>query len=291
MINTCWICSQNKLKLVKPGNIDSSLTSQSFEITDKEYGVTGDIFLCNSCGFLQCHKLPNVLKYYEEMEDNNYHKTSAQRSLQMKKILKSIAPYKNHGKLLDIGAGSGLLVHEAVTLGFKAKGIEPSIWLQKIAVNNGLTVILGTLPHPSIKQKFDVITLVDIIEHVSNPVEILKDVYSAMDENGIGLLITPDVNSLMAKILKWKWWHYRIAHIGYYNKETIELCLINAGFKIISISRPTWYFSADYLIKRMMKYLPSFMHFSVSSKLSKFTVPLNLYDSLQVFFVKNKETL
>ena len=258
MIDKCWICSQNKLKLVKPGNIDSSLTSQSFEITDKEYGVTGDIFLCNSCGFLQCHKLPNVLKYYEEMEDNNYHKTSAQRSLQMKKILKSIAPYKNHGKLLDIGAGSGLLVHEAVTLGFKAKGIEPSIWLQKIAVNNGLNVILGTLPHPSIKQKFDVITLVDIIEHVSNPVEILKDVYSAMDENGIGLLITPDVNSLMAKILKWKWWHYRIAHIGYYNKETIELCLINAGFKIISISRPTWYFSADYLIKRMMKYLPSF---------------------------------
>jgi 2-polyprenyl-3-methyl-5-hydroxy-6-metoxy-1,4-benzoquinol methylase len=289
MINTCWICSQNKLKLVKPSNIDSSLTSQSFAITDKQYGVTGDIFLCNSCGFLQCHKLPNVLKYYEEMEDKNYDETSDQRSLQMKKVLKCIEPFKNHGRLLDIGAGSGLLVREADVLGYEAEGIEPSVWLQKIAENNNLKVHLGTLPHSSVGHNYDIITLVDIIEHVSAPVDILKDVYSVLDDNGICLLITPDVKSLMARILKWKWWHYRIAHIGYFNKETIELCLKNAGFKIVSISRPIWYFPANYLIKRIMKYLPSFMNIPLPAFLSKITIPLNLYDSIQVIFVKDKE--
>jgi len=95
------------------------------------------------------------------------------------------------------------------------------------------------------------------------------------------------VKSIMAKVLKWKWWHYRIAHVGYFDVETIKLCLKNAGFQIIEISRPTWYFPADYLIHRVMKYLPSFLEFPIPKFLSKVTIPLNLFDSIQVTFKKN----
>ena len=107
-----------------------------------------------------------------------------------------------------------------------------------------------------------------------------------MSNNGIGVIITPDVSSIMAKILGWNWWHYRMAHIGYFDKKTISNCLDLSGFKILKVSRPSWYFPLDYLIMRVNQYFPRYLKLPSLKIFSKVSFPLNLFDSLQIIFEK-----
>jgi SAM-dependent methyltransferase len=280
----CWICGHPILELFKPSNLPEKISSQTFSITDSHYGVTAAIYRCSKCGFMQCSDLSDVLPYYEQLKDESYETNRRERSLQQRKLLQYLSPLKRTGRLLDIGAGSGMLVEQAIKMGYHAEGVEPSIWLQKQATELGLPIYQGTFPHPDLSPPYDLITLVDILEHVPDPLQVLCNVREALAADGIGLVITPDVNSLMARFFGFKWWHFRVAHIGYFNRSNLMLALEKSDLVPVKVARPGWYFSADYLAERLNNYLPKFIHFSSSPFLRKLTIPINLKDSLMILF-------
>jgi len=282
----CWICGSEDLTLARNSNVASAITSDSFAITDSTYGVTGTLYRCNSCNFRQCTDMNDVLSYYEELEDTGYEESRAPRSYQAEKLLGLIQRHHSNGHLLDIGAGSGILVEAAMKLGYKAEGIEPSRWLQKVAEDKQLPVHLGIFPNPNIRQSYDVITLIDVIEHIPNPVEILSGIADALATDGIGIVVTPDLDSFVAKLLGYKWWHFRLAHIGYFNRKTLLMALERSGLEPIEIGRPTWYFSGDYIVERANKYLPKWLKLPSLSLFKRATIPLNLRDSWYVIFQK-----
>ena len=277
---TCWVCDSNRLELAKSSNIKETLSSKSFAITDYNYGTTAEIHRCKNCGFLQCSNLKDETLYYEELQDPHYESTRSARMLQMKKIMSVVQKYKTGGRLLDIGASSGILVQEAIKIGFKAEGVEPSKWLVNKAQEYNLPVWLGVLPQPNITGPYDVITLIDIIEHVSNPKQLLLNAHNLLAKDGIVIVVTPDVGSLLAKILAWRWWHFRVAHIGYFNKKTLNTIFSGAGFQLLKMYRPSWYFTLDYLLERASTYLPCKFQISMPQVIKDVTVPLNLRDSI-----------
>lgn len=279
MIN-CWVCGSKQLDLAKCSNIGAALDCEAFIITDSKFGITGKLYRCKDCGFLQCTELRNVLPFYEELQDPSYEITRVERLTQAKKILNRIKKYKTHGKLLDVGAGSGILVEQANKMGYSAEGIEPSKWLRAKAREHGLAIHLGILPHPELTGPYDVVTIIDVIEHVSDPVNLLTNVYNVIDRNGFVIVTTPDVDSFFARMLGWKWWHFRIAHIGYYNRNTLKMVFKKTGFRLICMFRPRWYFTADYVLSRVNIYLPRIMRIPVYSFLRKITLPLNFGDSI-----------
>lgn len=285
----CWVCGSQQMRLVKSSNISGPLDSQAFAITDSKYGTTGDIYRCENCGFMQCSGLNDTLEYYESLEDACYEQGRSERSIQAKKLLKVVHKYRPDGRLLDIGTGGGALVEEAIKMGYNAEGIEPSKWLQSQARKRGLSVYLGTFPHPELTGPYDVVTMIDVIEHVSNPLELLSGARKVVSKDGIVLVVTPNVNSLMARILGWKWWHFRVAHIGYFNRETLSIAVDKAGLQLVRMKLPTWYFTADYLFERVMTYLPRFLRVRTPSFLKKIVVPLNLGDSLLGIYVSKVE--
>ncbi|MEE9370214.1 MAG: class I SAM-dependent methyltransferase [Sedimentisphaerales bacterium] len=268
------------MELAKRSNISGILTSQTFAITDSKYGTTGDIHRCKRCGFMQCSKLDDVLKFYEDLKDASYEHGRAERAIQAKRLLRVVQKYRPKGRLLDIGTGSGILVEQAIKMGYDAEGIEPSKWLQGQAEKHGLPVYLGTFPHPELRGPYDVVTVIDVIEHVCRPVSLLSSVRDVVCRDGIVIVVTPNVDSLMARILGWKWWHFRVAHIGYFNRKTLAMALDKAGFRLVSMKRPTWYFTAEYLFERVMTYLPRFLRMPAPSFFREIVIPLNLGDSL-----------
>ena len=230
-----------------------------------------------------------MLSFYENMQDEQYEVGREQRGIQARKLLELAQPYCPSGRLLDIGAGSGILVEQALALEYKAEGVEPSRWLWERAISYGLKVHLGAYPHPDVCDDIDMVTLVDVIEHVPNPVDLLVRVRNQMSDRGVGLIVTPDLSSLAARLMGWRWWHFRVAHIGYFNKSTLLLALKRAELEPIRIGRPGWYFPADYLLERINEYLPSYLHLPIFRMLGRITIPLNLRDSLFVVFRKNIE--
>ena len=282
----CRICGSVHIKKIKETTVQTQLESSDFKITDNRYGLMLALFKCLDCGFLQCLDAPEPTGYYKKLEDSEYEANRGERLLQAGKILQEIIKMMNVSpeglRLLDVGAGCGILLEAATQLGFDAEGVEPSDWLRMIAGRHGCKIKADVIPDPKISGPYDVVTLVDVVEHVSKPFELIQNAASLLKVGGIIVVVTPDVKSLAARIMSWKWWHYRIAHIGYFSKDNIEFICSKLGLKIISLSRPSWFFSFAYLRDRLLKYVPGFFLPAKKPWMEKFTVHLNLRDSLMI---------
>jgi SAM-dependent methyltransferase len=276
---SCWVCGSQRLELAKAGNAQA-LSPEAFAITDSHYGTTGELWRCLECGFLECPDLGDALRYYEDLEDAAYEEGREQRALQMRKLLGAVRAHRPAGRLLDVGAGSGILTEQALALGYQAEGIEPSRWLQARARERRLPVHLGTLPHASVSGPFDVVMLIDVLEHVPQPVALLGEVRRLLHPSGVAAIVTPDLGSLAARLTGFRWWHFRVAHIGYFDRSTLERALAGAGLRLLELRRPAWYFSADYLLARVNRYLPAGLRLPVPRALRRLTLPLNLGDSM-----------
>jgi 2-polyprenyl-3-methyl-5-hydroxy-6-metoxy-1,4-benzoquinol methylase len=287
---SCWVCNSIDLKIIKHSDAKGQLTSSNFAITNFDYGKTGELQQCKTCGFIQCTDLDHVVNYYEELEDREYENTRQERKLQEQKLIRVLAKYKPDGRLLDIGAGSGIMVEAAIEKGYQAIGIEPSRWLHQNAIKLGLPVVQGIFPHPDVHGPFDIITFVDVIEHVIQPGNLLKDINKVLAEDGIMVLVTPDVRSVAARLLGYKWWHYRFAHIGYFNRKNLSYLLEKTGFQIIKMSRPSWYFTLRYLGIRFLSFFPKFLRFPVPIFFERITIPVNLRDSFLLICTKKLPT-
>lgn len=279
----CRVCGGDALALAKVSNLRGALGAQDFAITDDCYGVTGAIYRCGSCGFMQCHDMSHVVEFYQSLEDPTYEAGRDERLLQAQRLLDAIVPIlgKDPGslRLLDVGAGSGILVEAASRMRIKAEGVEPSSWLSAAARTHGCRVHHGVLPHPDAVGPYDLVTQVDVIEHVEDPLGLLKASAALLAPDGLLAVVTPDVSSLAARLMGWRWWHFRVAHIGYFSFDTLALLCRRAGLEPIARKRPAWYFTVSYLRQRLARYVPSWL-LPRARWMDRFVVRLNLRDSV-----------
>ena len=282
----CWLCDSERLIRVQTRKHSGELTSDSFQITDAAYGVTLAIDCCEACGFLQCTEAADPVAFYTVMTDDEYEETRPARLRQARSIVDRTMRFKRSGAWLDVGAGSGITVEAARQAGFAAEGVEPSEWLATRGRGRGLDIHTGVLPHPDVTGLYDVVSLVDVVEHVTDPVGLLKSLAAVLKPDGVGCIVTPDVRSVFARLLGWKWWHFRIAHVGYFSIETLDHALLKAGLERVAFLRPTWHLPADYLAERALQYAPKRLAPPVPKALGRIAVPVNLRDSLMAFVRK-----
>ena len=84
---------------------------------------------------------------------------------------------------------------------------------------------------------FDVITFIEVLEHINNPREELKKFHSLLREGGALYITTPNFNSLSRRMLKEKWNIIEYPeHLSYYTPQTIHKLLTESGFKKAKLS-------------------------------------------------------
>ena len=230
-----------------------------------------------------------MVSLYEKMSDPGYEESQEGRAQQTRWLLsKARKANPSARSLLDVGAGSGLLVAEAKCLGFNAIGVEPSHSLVKLGRRlYQVDLLEGVFPHPMLSNhRFDVIFLVDIIEHVSTPLELLRHCAAALAPQGIIILVTPNVGSLVAKLLGQRWWHFRPAHVGYFSHSSLLKATERAGLTVVEHFSAKWFFRVRYLAERLESYLPVSEFNRLCSKVAALrwlydrVIPLNLHDSI-----------
>jgi 2-polyprenyl-3-methyl-5-hydroxy-6-metoxy-1,4-benzoquinol methylase len=262
----------------------AALSASDFAISDARYGRTAAIHECAACGFLQCSEMVDVLQYYAEMVDEEYEATRDHRRLQAARFLRDLQRIMDRDlrgmRLLDVGAGSGPLVQEAMAAGLLAEGIEPSRWLHERAFGHGVKVHHGVLPHPEVYGVFDIVTLVDVVEHTPRPSDLLRAAAAVAGEGGVLVVVTPDVSSIAARLMGWRWWHYRLPHVGYYNRQTLERLCAGVGLEPVGFTRPRWVLPLSYLAKRLGRYLPWSAELPFGAWGGPVSVMLNLHDSM-----------
>ena len=92
------------------------------------------------------------------------------------------------------------------------------------------------------------ITMLDLFEHLNDPISFLEKSKNLINDRGHILLVTPNTNSLSVKILGKRW--YLIdppQHLFYWSDENIRQFLERNGFDIVKIKQLRKKFSLAYV--------------------------------------------
>lgn len=144
-------------------------------------------------------------------------------------------PWKeNRGRLLEIGVGSGSFLAHAKIHGYSPLGcdLSPAI-CRRVEQNTGLSMHCGALESLSDEQFFDFVVMNHLLEHVSDPVTLLKTVRAHLNPGGLLHLAVPNVASWEARLSGWN--SYEPYHLLYFTPRTLRLAAEEAGFEIKQI--------------------------------------------------------
>lgn len=113
-----------------------------------------------------------------------------------KKILESLG-LKIDQLVLDVGCGTGWFIESMLMGGYRIIGQDLSPSLAKWT-SNYLNVTVYSLPLEEIEleEKVDFITMFDLIEHVEDPLGLIRNAKKKLKEDGIILCFTPNSDSL-----------------------------------------------------------------------------------------------
>ena len=228
---------------------------------------------CPECGFIYVHPKPepielkalygetyfrnnqsSVVGYSDYISDEvNIRRTACRR-------IKALSRYISSGKLLDVGCAMGFFIDEAQALGWQVSGIDVSEFGVSYArANFGLDVFHGELTELSVTEaQFDLITMWDVIEHVSDPTAYIRQAARLLRRGGYLSLSTPDVESLPAKLYGKRWVGYKLSteHVSYFSPRTLKRLLEKEGFELVSTGHVGKHVPLQLFHDRLSLYFP-----------------------------------
>jgi 2-polyprenyl-3-methyl-5-hydroxy-6-metoxy-1,4-benzoquinol methylase len=160
--------------------------------------------------------------------------------------------YAHSGRLLDVGCATGYFLN-AARLDFETQGIELSEWAALYARERlRLDVVNAGLDEASLPaEHFDVVTLNDVIEHFTDPRAALLRIQGLLRPGGLLYLVTPNIESLSARILRGRWWGLRPAHVFYFSPATLTALLRETGFEVELVKSYGRMFTWGYWLSRL----------------------------------------
>lgn len=215
----------------------------------KKYERCCSLAKCGNCGLVFATYIPDesiTHEIYDNYGRNDY--LSNVTVLRYNELLDSFEKYRCNNKILDVGCGIGYFLDVAKQRGWEVYGTEFSDKAVKICSEKGITMYNGIFNSAPFKEgEFDVITSFEVLEHVSDPSDVMNYV-KFLRKGGAFYLTTPNFNSIIRIIQKSDWdvlsKTEHPEHLNYYTKRSYRyllrrfgLCPVYIHTQGISISR------------------------------------------------------
>ncbi|HET8542039.1 MAG TPA: class I SAM-dependent methyltransferase [Anaeromyxobacter sp.] len=207
----------------------------------------GPLRRCPACG--QLVSACTAERYRESMQefdddrgtlpssppDERRGRTLAERRLA--RIARILARQPRDIALLDVGCSSGAFLRIAASLGYRCEGVEPAPRAARTAARAGLKVFQGVLEDARYPDaSFDAITLFEVIEHLREPVSLLKECRRVLKPGGVLLVGTGNAASWTATSQGAEWEYLHIArhggHVSFFNPGSLRLAAERSGFAV-----------------------------------------------------------
>ena len=173
----------------------------------------------------------------DERSAQRFRKVTRRRLCKALRLVRGSAPMR----LLDVGCSSGSLLEIAAEIGFSVAGVEPALAAASAARRAGFDVFTGRLQDAGYAaQSFDVITLIELIEHVTDPLDLLRTSHHLLRPGGAVLINTPNPASWSARVMGSRWLGFSLTglggHICFYSPAAVRVLAQRTGFEVASIS-------------------------------------------------------
>lgn len=166
------------------------------------------------------------------------------------------------GKILDVGCGTGKNIESFSQLG-ECWGIDTSseaiAFCKKRGIKKAIKGSIEKIPFP--KQSFNIITALDVLEHVDDS-KSLKEIYRVLDKKGVIIITVPAFTQL------WSRWDEVLHHKRRYTKKSLQRILQNNKFRVVKISYAYSFLILPVFIIRLIKNFFFKNHYPSDFKLS-----------------------
>lgn len=233
LINNCPVCNGSK-------------HTRSYVIRGHAY------YKCNDCGTLYLGAEEKISKSVDKQYDDKYFKETlkenltgymdyAGQSLPLRKNFRIMLSrikhhliFDRHLSLLDVGCAYGFFLDEARKMGMSVHGLDLSEsaikWMEK---NLGIKGTIG-ISSDAPEGPFDIITAIEVIEHVMDPHPFMKDLHKRIKDGGLLVIHTGAIDSLTARLLGRFWWYLNPPdHCTIYSRQSLRRLIADNGFDLL----------------------------------------------------------
>lgn len=152
----------------------------------------GSLWRCLACQSMFRHPILTPAAYLGLYADGVAEAWSTEGGRQDLEIIRRlVAQHGASGCVLDVGCGSGGFLSTLPT-GMKKCGVEPSAAAARTATGLGVAILGQTLQDLPADARFDVITIIDVIEHVVDPTQMLDQLLPHLAPGGCLIVGTGD---------------------------------------------------------------------------------------------------
>ncbi len=233
---------------------------------DFEYRTSPDKFSalqCNSCGLVYLNPRPEVSEF-ERIYPSNYHAFDfseedfgfvykVRSRLEAKRVLSWCKDLPDDAKIIDTGCGDGFhlsLLEKYGNKNWTLEGIDIDKRAAQMAADKGLKVHVGSIDEIDLpRNSYDLAIMVQTIEHVAEPAEVLLAVREILKPNGKVVVVTDNTDSFDFKLFKkshWGGYHFP-RHWNLFNKTSLTKLAEKTGFEVenltTQVSPVNWVYS------------------------------------------------
>lgn len=135
--------------------------------------------------------------------------------------------------ILDAGCGDGVFLG-TLSNEWTKRGLEPSASGATLARKKNLDVLCATLDTANRGYEVDLISALDVIEHVIDPHRFIDSFKRHLRPGGFALLLTGDVGSYSARVAGARWSYLRwCGHISVFSRSGLRRLLESHGFQVL----------------------------------------------------------
>jgi 2-polyprenyl-3-methyl-5-hydroxy-6-metoxy-1,4-benzoquinol methylase len=233
---------QTSLRFITACPLGCSAPLQPTPIVEPE----GALLRCEACGQLvsQCteEQYREALRKWDtrsgtlpDTGSEQRHRTVSGRRLST--LLRLLGTQPGHTRLLDVGCSSGAFLASAAAEGLGAEGVEPSPEAAEGARRAGFKVFTGMLQEARFPEaSFDALTLIEVLEHLREPLPLLAECRRILRPGGILLATTPNAASWTARAMGSRWEVFSLSamggHVSFFHPDSLKLLASRAGFEL-----------------------------------------------------------
>jgi 2-polyprenyl-3-methyl-5-hydroxy-6-metoxy-1,4-benzoquinol methylase len=233
----CALCGRDDTKVkFKIRSRDSKLSSVWVNGIQHQIDDTEIIVICRACGLVYVNPRlasgPDIATYSIEQELAYFEGSRDVRLSAYRDLVRRLPHWlgRDVQTLLDVGCGDGVLVEVARQAGIESMGSEISDTLIRL-VRERLgeeAIIPGDLAELPVAQ-YDVITLINVLEHLRNPGKMLETSNRLLKPGGITLVHVPNLGGLPAKLYGARWHQIEpLEHFYYFTAKTLRALMRKA---------------------------------------------------------------
>jgi ubiquinone/menaquinone biosynthesis C-methylase UbiE len=233
---------------------------------DFEYRTSTDKFYmmqCNSCGLVYLNPRPEVSEF-ERIYPSNYHAFDfseedfgivykIRSKLEAKRVLSWCKGLNDDAKIIDTGCGDGFhlsLLEKYGNKNWTLEGIDIDKRAAQMAEDKGLKVHVGSIDEINLpKNSYDLAIMVQTIEHVAEPAQVLRAVHRILKPGGKVVVVTDNTESFDFKLFKKSYWggYHFPRHWNLFNRRSLTKLAENTGFEVenltTQVSPVNWVYS------------------------------------------------